>query len=83
MLYKLSVYNHLGEKIIDNLINQYLESGKHTIIVSSENLDSGNYLYILETPNGNVTGMMNVINEDLLKRQNLQKSVGKVILKRV
>lgn len=59
--YRLSVYNQLGEKLINNLINDKLTSGNHTLVVDSKNLGTGNYLYVLETPNGNFTGIMSII----------------------
>ncbi len=43
---KLSVYNTLGQKVID-LINNYMTAGEHTIDFNAKSLSSGIYFYKL------------------------------------
>ncbi len=45
---KLGIYNILGEEII-SLVNEYKESGVHTINFDANGLNSGVYLYKIET----------------------------------
>ncbi len=47
---KISVYNSLGEKIVD-LINSQMEVGYHKIDFDGANLSSGVYIYKLQTKN--------------------------------
>lgn len=42
----LSVYNMLGEKVLEAL-NGYLESGEHTLTIRADGLPSGTYIYRL------------------------------------
>jgi hypothetical protein len=45
---KLNVYNLLGEQVAE-LVNGYKEAGVHTINFNAENLNSGLYIYKLES----------------------------------
>lgn len=47
----LSVYNLLGEKV-EELINEFKESGIYTVDLDATNLSSGSYIYVLRA-NGN------------------------------
>lgn len=47
---KLTVYNLIGEKISE-IINQIIEAGTHSIIFNASQLNSGIYIYKIETNN--------------------------------
>jgi hypothetical protein len=46
----LSIFNSLGEKI-EELVNEVMEQGMHTIEFYAEDLSSGTYFYKIQTPN--------------------------------
>jgi photosystem II stability/assembly factor-like uncharacterized protein len=45
---KMAVYNLLGQEVA-NLMNGYMEAGKHTLSFDASNLPSGTYIYKIET----------------------------------
>ena len=47
---KLAVYNILGQKVAD-LVNGFVEAGKHSVIFKAGNLTSGIYFYKIEADN--------------------------------
>jgi hypothetical protein len=56
----LTIYNILGEKT-ETLISGLLTAGEHIVICQTENYTSGTYFYILKTPYGSQTKMMQVL----------------------
>lgn len=46
----LKVFNMLGQKV-GTLVQEYLKSGKHTVVFGGENLPSGTYIYRLQVGN--------------------------------
>jgi hypothetical protein len=44
---KLEVYNSLGQKV-EEIVNEFLESGNHQTLFNAENLASGLYIYRIE-----------------------------------
>ncbi|MEN8192973.1 MAG: T9SS type A sorting domain-containing protein [Bacteroidota bacterium] len=47
---KITVYNSIGQKVIE-LLNKEMESGYHNMIFNGSDLSTGLYIYRLETPN--------------------------------
>jgi hypothetical protein len=57
---KLSVYNLLGQEIA-TLVNEYREAGTYNVEFNAENLNSGVYLYKLESNGLNLTRKMTLL----------------------
>jgi len=57
----LSIYDITGRLIDQILKNVELDFGKHTINWSNQNIPSGHYLYLIETPNNKIAHKMLII----------------------
>ena len=57
---KLAVYNLLGEQVAE-LVNGFMEAGIHKINFNAENLNSGIYLYMLDTEKGTLMNKMTLL----------------------
>lgn len=51
---KLEVYNSLGQKV-QEIVNEFLESGNHQTFFNAENLASGLYIYRIEVVSASKT----------------------------
>jgi hypothetical protein len=57
---KLAVYNLLGEQVAE-LVNGFKEAGIHKINFNAGNLNSGIYLYMLDTEKGTLMNKMTLL----------------------
>ena len=56
----LSIFNVIGEKVVE-LINQKMEAGFHTAEFDASDLNSGIYIYRLQTEKNTLTKKMTIL----------------------